>query len=460
MADNQKDIARAGSHEDVSRARKRKMKRQDEAPQGGEYASASRQGRTTRPKQDGPSMRERLVSTKVALSAMSLSKLEDELNAKLRLSSGKHNPNNGMPGVTGASTRKPHRKAEARSSQSMVHATQRSETQRSFKPETSFSPHKDRRVFEARSEVTPPVMVRGGMGGMAFGRVATSRLGKRKPPRRRIDLSLHEPGAEVRLPSIPLMQLGWRAVSLFMVLMMVASLFLIWKAPVFKIDGIEAVGLQRLTKSDLNAVMGTLGKSVFSLNPSSLRATLKQAFPEFSKVSVKVGLPASVKVVVTERQPIIDWIQDGSETWVDADGVSFPVRGTISDTLVKVEAHGEPPVAVQPILLGADQAVPGTLLMDGTAITSTLYLSKDMVSSILSLSAKMPPDTVLAYDSERGLGWKDPKGWEVYFGPEDQDMAMKLAVYQALVERLESEGIQPALISVEYVHAPYYRMER
>jgi hypothetical protein len=92
--------------------------------------------------------------------------------------------------------------------------------------------------------------------------------------------------------------------------------------------------------------------------------------------------------------------------------------------------------------------------------TPTLKLSPELVSAILELNAKMPADTVLVYDSEHGLGWNDPKGWEVFFGAEDQDMEMKLSVYQALVERLESEGIQPALISVEYVHAPYYRMER
>jgi hypothetical protein len=37
---------------------------------------------------------------------------------------------------------------------------------------------------------------------------------------------------------------------------------------------------------------------------------------------------------------------------------------------------------------------------------------------------------------------------------------MKLNVYQTLVDQLQSEGIQPEMISVEYVHAPYYRMER
>jgi hypothetical protein len=57
------------------------------------------------------------------------------------------------------------------------------------------------------------------------------------------------------------------------------------------------------------------------------------------------------------------------------------------------------------------------------------------------------------------MGWKDGRGWDVYFG-EPQDMDMKLVVYQATVRRLESEGIQPVLISVEQVHAPYYRMER
>jgi hypothetical protein len=58
------------------------------------------------------------------------------------------------------------------------------------------------------------------------------------------------------------------------------------------------------------------------------------------------------------------------------------------------------------------------------------------------------------------LGWNDPNGWEVFFGSQGNDMNQKLAVYKSLVERLQSEGIQPALISVEYIHAPYYRMER
>ena len=40
------------------------------------------------------------------------------------------------------------------------------------------------------------------------------------------------------------------------------------------------------------------------------------------------------------------------------------------------------------------------------------------------------------------------------------DIQMKLTVYQAIVAELQSKGITPALINVEHVQAPYYRMER
>jgi len=299
------------------------------------------------------------------------------------------------------------------------------------------------------------------MGGMAFGRVATSRVNKQRTPKRRFDVPLNIPGAEIRLPSVPFIQVGWRGVSFLMVLMMTACLFLMWKAPVFQVNAVEAKGLQRLTVGDMNTVMGTFGKSVFTIDPEVLEQTLQQAFPELSKISVQVNLPASVKVAVTEREPVIAWTQDGREIWVDADGISFPPRGTPASSLVRIEGFGTPPSIQSDASTNGLQPLPGDVpSATGQTTVSSFRLSPKLVASILALGAKMPADTMLVYDSEHGLGWNDPNGWEVYFGAEDQDMEMKLSVYQAMVERLQSEGIQPALISVEFVHAPYYRMER
>jgi cell division protein FtsQ len=467
MTELDRDLHRQRSTSDLGRARKRKIKREHGSGASTQAETVANKRRAVRSRasgRSGPSIRERLVSAQIKMSTVSMPSIQGKLSSKLGLDAHKSTPDQLSRKTSLLSNvsvpRNPRRKAESRRSDNLYEASSRTETQRITHTERDYLPRKNRRVYDAHSEATPPVMVRGGMGGMAFGRSASSRLHKQRSPKRRIDVPLNVPGAELRLPSLPFLHLGWRAVSLLMVLMMSASLFLIWKAPVFQINTVEAEGLQRLTVGDLNAVMGTFGKSVFSINPNLLDKILNQAFPELSKISVRVNLPASVKVVVTEREPVISWVQDGVETWVDAEGVSFPPRGNPTTSLVRVEGHGTLP-SITAIASPDDlQALPGSVASTSGPNTPTLRLPPELVSAILSLGAKMPADTLLVYDSVHGMGWNDPNGWEVFFGAEDQDMEMKLAVYQALVERLQSEGIQPALISVEYVHAPYYRMER
>jgi hypothetical protein len=131
---------------------------------------------------------------------------------------------------------------------------------------------------------------------------------------------------------------------------------------------------------------------------------------------------------------------------IDAQGVSFPQRneGEVATAIV-VDALDAPPMA---------EAAPAPE-QNGSA----QFMPVEMVTAILSMSAQAPQSTPLVYDKLHGLGWVDAKGWEAYFG-DVQDMETKLRVYRALVTRFEQEGIQPALISVEHVHTPYYRMER
>jgi hypothetical protein len=245
-----------------------------------------------------------------------------------------------------------------------------------------------------------------------------------------------------------------------MVVMLIACLFVAWKAPAFQINTVEAEGLQRLTVGDLNTVMGIFGKSIFSVDPHQLEKTLRQDFPELASVSVKVNLPANVSIVVVERQPVVAWMQDGSEVWLDSEGYSFPPRGNPTTALARVEGHGTPPAATVATVTSELPGVPTPGQSTANPALPSLRLPPELVSAILTMAAQMPADTLLVYDSEHGLGWNDPNGWEVFFGSQGNDMNQKLAVYKSLVERLQSEGIQPALISVEYIHAPYYRMER
>lgn len=463
MAELERDQIQQRVTSELGRARKRKVKRESGGPTQVEANLSNRRvGRRVLIK-NGPSNREKLVAAKVKMTEVSVPLIQEKLNSTLdsisQLTTSKK-PSRKQTLTNGSDSHSQHRKSELKRNDSLYKATSHTETQRIGNSKGGTFPHKNRRVFDAHSDAAPPVMVRGGMGGMAFGRVASSRIGKQKQPKRRIDVPLSVTGAELRLPSIPFVHLGWRVVSLAMVLMMVACLFLIWKAPVFQVNTVEAKGLQRLTVSDLNTVMRMIGKSVFTINPTVLDENLHQAFPELSTISINVGLPASVKVVVTEREPVIAWILDGSETWVDVEGISFPPRGNPTNALVRVEGRGTPPGDASAISPETGQNIPQGDIATSSFNTPSLKLTPELVSSILALGAKMPADTLLVYDSAHGLGWNDPQGWEVFFGEEDQDMEMKLSVYQALVQKLQNEGIQPALISVEYVHAPYYRTER
>ena len=85
------------------------------------------------------------------------------------------------------------------------------------------------------------------------------------------------------------------------------------------------------------------------------------------------------------------------------------------------------------------------------------FLKPEFILAVMALRENAPQGVPLLYDAARGFGWRDPGGWDVYFG-DAQDMAMKLDVYQAIINRLDDkEETLPSLVSVENVHAPYYR---
>lgn len=81
-------------------------------------------------------------------------------------------------------------------------------------------------------------------------------------------------------------------------------------------------------------------------------------------------------------------------------------------------------------------------------------------NAIRKLSAMMPAGTTLVYNSKNGVGWNDPNGWNVYVGTDLSNLDQKLIVYRSVVAYVQQAHYKPSMISVEYVHAPYYRLEQ
>ncbi|HJW90123.1 MAG TPA: FtsQ-type POTRA domain-containing protein [Anaerolineales bacterium] len=266
--------------------------------------------------------------------------------------------------------------------------------------------------------------------------------------RRRYDLSLSTPGAEMRLPAIPEVRLGWRLFSGFAVAGLLFLLFWMWNSTMFRVGLVEVEGLRRLTLQDINAAAGLAGKPVFILQPEKIRQDLSLAFPEISAIQVEIKLPAKVGVKVEERQPVLTWQSDNQVLWVDAEGVGFPPRGEAAHSLIVIAQEAPiTPSAGEPSADGTQQLEPAQLI------------PPELVTAIQVMGAQAPENTPLLYDREFGLGWQDQRGWDVFFGPNGEDMEVKLKVYKAIVKRLKKESLKTALISVEFVHAPYLRLE-
>lgn len=258
--------------------------------------------------------------------------------------------------------------------------------------------------------------------------------------RRRRYLKLADAGAELRLPVLPFVAIGWRVISGLVVGVCVLLLSWMVISEAFTVTTVELRGAERLDAAAINTALRVAGSSIFSVQPDQLLGILREQFPELEKVSVGVGFPASVVVLVKERQPLLAWQQAGLTVWVDAAGVAFMSSET-EQALISVTALEAPP-PLKPDLYGRHQLI-----------------RPEMVSSIQTLSQIAPEGASLIYDPTLGFGWTDPGGWQAFFGQDDSDIVQRMAVYRSILNELATRTLTPTLISVAQLHAPYYRMD-
>ena len=285
------------------------------------------------------------------------------------------------------------------------------------------------------------------------GRSTQSRSQSYKTDRHHFDIAFNTPRANIRTPGITLPALGPRLASAILIAGMVFALLTMWNSTIFQVSGAKVTGNLRLTEADINLSLLNIGEPIFSTVPEMVKQDLLRLYPEIDTISVKISLPNQILVHITERTPIIVWqYQDGTSDWVDAQGFKFPVRGQV-DNLVTITAFGDPPLlAVEDI----ESADPANL---PTNAATPVFLQPLMIKAITELIAIAPQGASISYDPSYGLGWSDPRNWKVYFGENTENISTKLMIYQAIIDKLTLEGIQPSLISVEYLDAPFYRTQ-
>ena len=285
----------------------------------------------------------------------------------------------------------------------------------------------------------PPITARGVVNDFAIER-------RKKAGKRRFNavFSLSRPTA--RALSLPRTRIpvGWRLLSFFLVLLLGTGLYLFWTLPEFRVNNARIFGNQRIPTDDINAALELNGQPVFLHTPAKIRERVLLAYPELASVEVTVNLPNIVTVNVAERQPVIQWQRDGGYAWIDETGTAFRPRGE-AQGLIVVQALGAPPVI--------------NILVDDPLVPPP-FVSEDTVKALIALAPFVPAGTPILYDPVAGLSWTDGRGWQAIFGTGGDDVAVKVRVYQAIVDWLSQRGIRPILINVAFPDAPFYRLEQ
>ena len=278
--------------------------------------------------------------------------------------------------------------------------------------------------------------------------------------RKQVYLPTGTPGSEVRLPTLPRIDFSWRWLSAALALGMIVLLYMMLNSATFEVNTVNLSGGIRVPSDEVKAILNVTGESIIRVKPAQVEEQILATFPDIKSALVEVALPDTLNVVIEERIPAILWLENEQELfWIDQDGYTFSVRGEATMP-IRVYATTPPPYAlgyVDPKALSLESADSED---EEEIITETIPpIDPAFVQIVQKLNSIKPADTPMLYNTENGLGWTDPHGWLVYFGTRTEDIDMKLIEYSHIVDAILEKNLQPVLISMEFLHAPYYRLE-
>jgi cell division septal protein FtsQ len=252
------------------------------------------------------------------------------------------------------------------------------------------------------------------------------------PAKRRKVFTVTANGQTRLVPAVLDAAMSARAISVAILFSAVLAAFELAAGEAFYIYSPAVVGNQRVPAAEIVAASSLETLHVLWLQPERAARTLTEKMPEVRSAFIWCGLPAECTIEVLEREPMFEWKQNQTRTWVDAEGIAFPARGP-APSIPVIEIAPEVPA-----LLPGRQVKP------------------ELIGAVQELVRVLPDIKGLHYTPGRGIEFTDPQGnWPVYVGV-GPDMAERVSMWKSVSANLVSRKIQPKFIDVRYPQAPYY----
>lgn len=209
---------------------------------------------------------------------------------------------------------------------------------------------------------------------------------------------------------------GSHVVALFLVLGAVAGLVYAFVALAFYVYDAEVEGARFTSAAEIYRQAGIEGYSVFFIDTDQVARRL-ESLPYVHRVRVHASLPDRVRIVVTEREPVLLYEDGSGRYWVDAEGVFMPA---IPDHTVGLSLVDE------------------TATASATVADGRRRLATGLLQAVLTIHQRMPSVTHFRYQPSYGLMFTSPEDWQVYLG-DTSAVETKLATWEVVRARLLAE---------------------
>jgi cell division protein FtsQ len=288
-----------------------------------------------------------------------------------------------------------------------------------------------------------------------------------QPSERSYPVSANETSNESQKKKVRKIRLGWRFFSGILVLLFSTCLFVGWRSADFQVGAIEIKGTGRISPELVKESFNESQKPIFMVVPDEITQKIIHAFPEFKNVKVDTFFPNKISISFEERNPVLAWKVNDILIWIDEEGIIIPARGqyngllTINSSSLPIFSHPKSINESDPEIEKYQEKHNYWKLPSYSMIWFEYhrYIERGLLDAIVQLNSQIPAERTFIYDPHRGLGWNDAHGWKIFVGLDLEKINEKMLAYEKIVSELTSQGVRPSLISVEYLHAPYYRLD-
>jgi hypothetical protein len=225
---------------------------------------------------------------------------------------------------------------------------------------------------------------------------------------------------------------NWRIVSAFIVVLLSALLFLFFFADAFYVTSIRVGGVDTMTVEEIFAFANIANWHIFWVEPEAVRENVMR-YPSVADAQVLISWPPNmVTITIQEREPALVWEQNGAAFWVDIQGNVMNMRSERTDLVTVIV---DDPTAEIP--------------------TGSNAIDTDIVFGLLELHELRPDVIEWRYRPDKGLGFRNENGWDVWFGV-GTGMEEKMQIYESIASDIIARGIQAGEVYIVNPDAPYY----